>query len=178
MSATPRRPVARNKARGTRGSAKALSHVAGDGSVRMVDVGEKRITSRVAVAEAEITMSPSALALLRRGAARKGDVLVTAQIAGILAAKRTAQLIPLCHPLPLTNIDLRCEPRGKDRIHITCSVACAAQTGVEMEALTGCAIAALTIYDMVKAADRGMVIERIALVEKVGGKSGHYRRAR
>jgi len=142
----------------------------------MVDVGGKQITSRVAVAEAEVVMSPSALALVRRGTARKGDVLVTAQIAGILAAKRTAQLIPLCHPLPLTNIDLRCEPRGRNRIRIRCSVACAAQTGVEMEALTGCAIAALTIYDMVKAADRSMVIGRLALVHKRGGKSGQYRR--
>jgi cyclic pyranopterin monophosphate synthase len=153
-----------------------LSHVARDGSVAMVDVAAKKVTARFAVAEAEIVMAPHALRLIRAGAAKKGDVLVTAQIAGILAAKRTAQLIPLCHPLPLTKIDVHCTPVGSDRVRVRCEAACSAQTGVEMEALTGCAIAALTIYDMCKAADRGMVIERLALVEKAGGKSGHYRR--
>jgi cyclic pyranopterin phosphate synthase len=154
-----------------------LSHVKGDGSVAMVDVAGKEVTQRFAIAEAEIVMAPRALRLISTGAAKKGDVLVTAQIAGILAAKRTAQLIPLCHPLPLTKIDVRCEPHGSDRVRIRCSAGCTGQTGVEMEALTGAAVAALTIYDMCKAADRGMVIERLALVEKAGGKSGHYRRA-
>lgn len=153
-----------------------LSHLRRDGTVVMVDVGGKAVTSRVAVAEAEIRMAPAALRRITSGMAKKGDVLVTAQIAGILGAKRTAQLIPLCHPLALTNVDVRCTPHGGDRIRIRCSAACNAPTGVEMEALTGAAIAALTIYDMCKAADRGMVIERLQLVEKAGGKSGHYRR--
>lgn len=153
-----------------------LSHLKGDGEVAMVDVARKDISARVAIAEAEIRMTPATLRLITSGAAKKGNVLVTAQIAGILAAKRTAQLIPLCHPLPLTNVDVRCTPAGNDRIHIRCSAACDAKTGVEMEALTGAAIAALTVYDMCKAADRGMVIERLQLVEKTGGKSGHYRR--
>jgi cyclic pyranopterin monophosphate synthase len=153
-----------------------LSHLKGDGSIAMVDVARKAVTARVAIAEAEIRMTPATLRLIISGAAKKGDVLVTAQIAGILAAKRTAQLIPLCHPLPLTNIDVRCTPAGDDRIHIRCSAACDGKTGVEMEALTGAAIAALTIYDMCKAADRGMVIEGLQLVEKTGGKSGRYRR--
>ncbi len=153
-----------------------LSHVKRDGSVAMVDVAAKDVTARFAVAEAEIVMAPHALRLIRAGTAKKGDVLVTAQIAGILAAKRTAQLIPLCHPLPLTKIDVRCTPLRGDRVRVRCEAACNGQTGVEMEALTGCAVAALTIYDMCKAVDRGMVIERLALVEKAGGKSGHYRR--
>jgi len=142
----------------------------------MVDVGAKEVTARTATAEAYVVMSPSAQALIRTGAAKKGDVLATAQIAGMLAAKRTAQLIPLCHPLELSHIDLRCEPLGDDRIRIRCSVACEARTGAEMEALMGCAVAALTVYDMAKAADRAMSIERLMLVEKKGGKSGHYRR--
>jgi cyclic pyranopterin monophosphate synthase len=142
----------------------------------MVDVAAKDTTARAAVAEAEIRMTPATLRLISSGAAKKGDVLVTAQIAGILAAKRTAQLIPLCHPLALTNIDVRCTPVSNDRIHIRCSAACNGPTGVEMEALTGAAVAALTIYDMCKAADRGMVIGRLQLVEKTGGKSGHYKR--
>lgn len=156
--------------------ARRLSHVNRDGSVAMVDVATKGVTSRFAVAEAQIVMAPRVLRLITSRATKKGDVLVTAQIAGILAAKNTAQLIPLCHPLPLTHIDVRCEVQGRDRILIRCTAACNAQTGVEMEALTGAAVAALTIYDMCKAADRGMVIERLALVEKAGGRSGHYRR--
>ena len=142
----------------------------------MVDVAHKDVTARRAVAQAEVRMRPATLRLIKSGAAKKGDVLVTAQIAGILAAKRTAQLIPLCHPLPLTNVDVRCTPAGEDRINILCSVACSGKTGVEMEALTGAAIAALTIYDMCKAADREMVIGSLQLLEKRGGKSGHYRR--
>ena len=144
----------------------------------MVDVGPKALTARMAVAEAEVVMSPRALALIRAGAAKKGDVLATAQIAGMLAAKRTAQLIPLCHPLSLSHIDVRCKPHGNDRVWIQCSVSCEAKTGAEMEALTGCAIAALTVYDMAKSADRAMTIERLRLVEKRGGKSGAYRRQR
>jgi cyclic pyranopterin monophosphate synthase len=155
-----------------------LSHVSHDGSVAMVDVGRKPVTSRSAVAEADVRMSQTALRLIRQGIAKKGDVLVTAQIAGILAAKRTAQLIPLCHPLALGHIDLTCTPLGKDRVRVRCETACSGQTGVEMEAMTGAAIAALTIYDMCKSADRGIVIERLQLVEKSGGQSGRYRRKR
>jgi cyclic pyranopterin phosphate synthase len=154
----------------------SLSHVKRDGSVAMVDVADKDITSRFAVAQAEVVMAPRVLRMITSGNLKKGDVLVTAQIAGIMAAKQTANLIPLCHPLPLTKIDVRCEPHGNDRILIRCTAECVAQTGVEMEALTGAAVAALTVYDMCKAADRGIVIERLALVEKAGGKSGHYRR--
>jgi len=175
MAATnTKRPKA--KARRTPAKGRLLSHVARDGSVAMVDVAKKNVTSRFAVAEAEVVMAPRVLRLITSRATKKGDVLVTAQIAGILAAKNTAQLIPLCHPLPLTNIDVRCETQGHDRVRVRCTASCNAQTGVEMEALTGAAIAALTIYDMCKAADRGIVIERLALVEKAGGKSGHYRR--
>jgi cyclic pyranopterin monophosphate synthase len=156
--------------------ARRLSHVESDGSVAMVNVAAKDVTSRFAVAEAEVVMAPHVLKLITSRAMKKGDVFAAAQIAGILAAKNTAQLIPLCHPLPLTKVDVRCEAHGKDRVRIRCVAACNGQTGVEMEALTGAAIAALTIYDMCKAADRGIVIERLALVEKAGGKSGHYRR--
>jgi cyclic pyranopterin monophosphate synthase len=153
-----------------------LSHVKRDGSVRMVDVSPKPATARVAVAEASVRMKPAALHLIRQGLSRKGDVLVTAQIAGILAAKKTANIIPLCHPLALSHIDVACEIVGNTRVRIRCTAACSGQTGVEMEALTGAAVAALTIYDMCKAADRAMSIERIELVEKMGGKSGRFRR--
>lgn len=161
-------------ARAVRG--KSLSHVAPDGSVRMVDVAAKPVTQRQALAEAIVRMAPPALRLIEQGAAKKGDVLATAQIAGILAAKNTAQLIPLCHPLTLTHVDVRCAVRGRDRVEIRCSAATSGKTGVEMEALCGAAVAALTIYDMCKAADRGMVIERLRLLEKSGGRSGHFRR--
>jgi cyclic pyranopterin monophosphate synthase len=166
----------KSKLRRTAAKEPLLSHVARDGSVAMVNVAKKGATSRFAIAEAEVVMAPRVLRLITSQAMKKGDVLVTAQIAGILAAKNTAQLIPLCHPLPLTHIDVRCEVQGHDRVRVRCTAACNAQTGVEMEALTGAAVAALTIYDMCKAADRGIVIERLALVEKAGGKSGHYRR--
>lgn len=154
-----------------------LSHVASDGSVRMVDVGEKPVTRRRAVAEAVVRMEPQALQAVRQSATRKGDVLLTAQIAGIAAAKITSQLIPLSHPLPLSHVDVRCEPRGSDSIHVICAVTCSGRTGVEMEAMTGAAVAALTVYDMCKALDRAIVIETLQLVEKTGGKSGRFRRA-
>jgi len=155
-----------------------LSHLDRRGSVRMVDVGHKAATQRTAVAEADVRMQPSALRLVRAGLSKKGDIFVTAQIAGILAAKKTAQIIPLCHPLTLTNIDVACTIAADDRVHVECTVACAGQTGVEMEALTGAAVAALTIYDMCKAADRAMTIERLELVSKEGGKSGRFQRRR
>jgi len=141
----------------------------------MVDVGEKAVTTREAVARGTITMSAEALRLIRRRAVQKGDPLQTARIAGILAAKQTSSLIPLCHPLPLSNVqvDLIPRPRGYD---IEARVRTTAQTGVEMEALTAVAVAALTVYDMVKAVDRAMVIGDIRLLFKSGGRSGTYRR--
>jgi cyclic pyranopterin monophosphate synthase len=152
-----------------------LSHVDTRGHVRMVDVGDKAVTAREAVARGEIAMSPAALRLIRRGAVAKGDPLQAARLAGIMAAKRTSSLIPLCHPLPLTHVsvELRSTRTG---YAIEARVRTTAQTGVEMEALTAVSVAALTIYDMVKAVDREMVIGGICLVEKAGGRSGHYRR--
>jgi cyclic pyranopterin phosphate synthase len=154
-----------------------LSHIDRRGRVRMVDVGGKPVTDREAIARGAITMSAAALAQIRRGDVRKGDPLQAARLAGILAAKQTAALIPLCHPLPLTSVqvDLRPTRRGYD---IEARVRTSAQTGVEMEALTAVAVAALTVYDMVKAVDKGMVIGRIRLMKKTGGKSGQYVRKR
>jgi cyclic pyranopterin monophosphate synthase len=152
-----------------------LSHVDARGKARMVDVGDKAVTSREAIARGEIVMSRTALALIRRGEIAKGDPLQTARLAGILAAKQTSSLIPLCHPLMLSHVsvDLIPMPRG---YRIESRVRTSGQTGVEMEALTAVAVAALTIYDMVKAVDREMVIGSICLVEKSGGRSGRYRR--
>jgi cyclic pyranopterin phosphate synthase len=141
----------------------------------MVDVGHKAATAREARAQGTITMSPAALRAVRTGTVAKGDVLQVARLAGILAAKQTASLIPLCHPLPLSHITVELTP-GRRGYRIDARVRTTAQTGVEMEALTAVSIAALTVYDMVKAVDKSMVIGDIVLVEKVGGKSGHYRR--
>jgi cyclic pyranopterin phosphate synthase len=143
----------------------------------MVDVGAKLVTDRQAIARGAITMSPTALKLIRRGEVAKGDPLQAARLAGILAAKQTASLIPLCHPLPLTHVSVELTP-AKRGYTIESRVRTSAQTGVEMEALTAVAVAALTIYDMVKAVDKDMVIGDICLVEKSGGKSGHYVRRR
>jgi cyclic pyranopterin monophosphate synthase len=142
----------------------------------MVDVSAKPATERVAVAEGRVIMSPKTLAIVRRGDAKKGDVLGTARIAGILAAKRTHELIPLCHPLPLSQIEVDLVPDAAlPGIVVTAKVKVAGKTGVEMEALTAVSVACLTVYDMVKAAERGMRIEGIRLIEKRGGRSGHYR---
>ena len=143
----------------------------------MVDVGDKPITAREAIARGSITMSRAAIAQIRRGSVKKGDPLQAARLAGIMAAKRTASLIPLCHPLPLSSVQLELIPvaRGYD---IEARVRTNAQTGVEMEALTAVAVAALTIYDMVKAVDKSMTIGRIRLIKKTGGKSGTYLRKR
>jgi cyclic pyranopterin phosphate synthase len=143
----------------------------------MVDVGAKPVTDREAIARGAITMSATALKLIRRGEVAKGDPLQAARLAGILAAKQTASLIPLCHPLPLTHVSVDLTP-AKSGYAIEARVRTSAQTGVEMEALTAVAVAALTIYDMVKAVDKDMVIGDICLVEKSGGKSGHYVRRR
>jgi cyclic pyranopterin phosphate synthase len=152
-----------------------LSHVDAQGRVTMVDVGDKAITAREAIARGSISMSRTAVTLIRRGEVKKGDPLQTARIAGIMAAKRTASLIPLCHPLPISsvNVDLFPTARGYD---IEARVRTTGQTGVEMEALTAVAVAALTIYDMVKAVDKTMVIGDIRLELKTGGKSGTYTR--
>jgi cyclic pyranopterin monophosphate synthase len=152
-----------------------LSHLDARGRARMVDVGVKPITRREAVARGRIRISSEALRLVRRGQIAKGDPLETARLAGIMAAKRTAELIPLCHPLPLSHVAVELTAR-RDGYEIEARVATEAQTGVEMEALTAVAVAALTIYDMVKAADRTMSIGDIVLVEKRGGRSGDYRR--
>jgi cyclic pyranopterin phosphate synthase len=141
----------------------------------MVDVGGKPVTAREALARGSITMSAQALRLVRRGGLAKGDPLEVARLAGIMAAKRTAGLIPLCHPLPLTHVSVELTPLRR-RYRIEARVRTSSQTGVEMEALTAVAVAALTIYDMVKAVDKEMVIGDICLVEKKGGRSGHYRR--
>ena len=143
----------------------------------MVDVGEKPVTVREATARGEITMSAQALKLIRSGAVKKGDPLQTARLAGIMAAKQTSALIPLCHPLPLTHVSVDLIPTRRG-YRIEGRVRTSAQTGVEMEALTAVAVAALTIYDMVKAVDKTMVIGDICVEEKTGGRSGHYRRPR
>ena len=141
----------------------------------MVDVGDKPVTSREAVARGEITMSAAALKLVRTGAIAKGDPLQAARLAGIMAAKQTSNLIPLCHPLPLTHVSVELTPMRRG-YRIEARVRTSAQTGVEMEALSAVSVAALTIYDMVKAVDQAMVIGNICLIEKRGGRSGHYRR--
>jgi cyclic pyranopterin monophosphate synthase len=155
--------------------AKRLSHVDASGKARMVDVGDKAVTTRDALARGEITMSTAALTLIRRGTVAKGDPLQTARLAGIMAAKQTASLIPLCHPLPLTHVGVELTPTRRG-YRIEARVRTDAKTGVEMEALTAVSVAALTIYDMVKAVDKEMVIGDICLVEKTGGRSGSYRR--
>ena len=152
-----------------------LSHVDADGSARMVDVGAKAVTRREAVARGTITIAPDALELIRSGQIAKGDPLQTARLAGIMAAKRTADLIPLCHPLPLSHVDVELLAR-EDGYDIQAVARTTAQTGVEMEALTAVAVAALTVYDMVKAVDKTMVIGDIRLMKKTGGRSGVYRR--
>ena len=151
-----------------------LSHVGPDGRVRMVDVSDKSVTAREAVARGKVTMSKTALRQIRSGAIKKGDPLQTARLAGIMAAKQTASLIPLCHPLNLSHVDVALTP-VRDGYIVEARVRTTERTGVEMEALTAVAVAALTIYDMVKAVDRAMVIGEIELVEKRGGRSGEYR---
>jgi cyclic pyranopterin phosphate synthase len=153
--------------------AKRLTHLGKQGQAHMVDVSDKAATERVATAEGRIRMLPATLALVRRGNAKKGDVLGAARLAGIMAAKRTHELIPLCHPLALSKVTVDIEPvRGGLSVRATVKVT--GKTGVEMEALTAVSVACLTIYDMVKAVERGMKIEGIRLVEKRGGKSGVY----
>ena len=155
---------------------KTLTHVDSDGQIRMVDVGDKPTTSREALARGRVTLSAKARRLVREHRTAKGDPLQAARLAGIMAAKRTSDLIPLCHRLPITHVevDVRLTPAGVD---IEACVRTTAQTGVEMEALTAVTVAGLTVYDMVKAVDRAMVIGDVRLVAKSGGRSGSYRRA-
>ena len=158
------------------GPGTALTHIDAKGEARMVDVSAKPATERTAVAEGRVVMSKATLALIETGQAKKGDVLATARIAGIMAAKRTSELIPLCHPLALTKVTIDITPdRELPGCIVRASVKVTGPTGVEMEALTAVSVACLTIYDMVKAVDRGIRIEDIHLVEKIGGKSGRYR---
>jgi cyclic pyranopterin phosphate synthase len=155
-----------------------LTHFDTSGRARMVDVGGKAETERIAVARGTVEMQPETLRLILEGRAKKGDVLAVAQVAGIMAAKRTHELIPMCHPLLLTGIQVAFAPdEAASALHITATVRTYGKTGVEMEALTAVSAAALTVYDMVKAVDRGMVIDRVRLEEKSGGRSGHYRRS-
>lgn len=150
-----------------------LTHFDGEGQAHMVDVSDKAVTDRLAVAVGHIKMSPETLEIVRNGSAKKGDVLAVARLAGIMAAKRTAELIPLCHPLPITKVALKL---GTDAEGVTveATVKTSGQTGVEMEALTAVSVACLTVYDMLKAVEKGMTIGGIRLILKDGGKSGRY----
>jgi cyclic pyranopterin phosphate synthase len=153
-----------------------LTHLGTEGQAHMVDVGAKAETERTAIAEGFVRMLPETLKLIREGNAKKGDVLGTARLAGIMAAKRTHELIPLCHPLLLTKVSVDIDPDDSlPGLHVTALARVTGKTGVEMEALTAASVACLTIYDMAKAVDRGMEISGIRLVEKTGGKSGDYK---
>ncbi len=152
-----------------------LTHLDALGRATMVDVTEKAVTCREALAEARVRMLPATLAMIADGNHPKGDVFAVARIAGIQAAKKTHELIPLCHPLLLTGVKVELAAEGADCVHIVACCKLAGQTGVEMEALTAAGVAALTLYDMCKAVDRGMTIELVRLLEKSGGVSGHYR---
>jgi cyclic pyranopterin monophosphate synthase len=150
------------------------SHIAPDGSIRMVDISGKSATSRVACAEALVRMSPAAATALRKATLPKGDALVAAQLAGIMAAKQTAALIPLTHPLPLSSVEVLFDWLEKNVLRVEAQARTTARTGVEMEAMVAASVAALTIYDMSKALDKGIAIERVRLVRKSGGKSGEW----
>jgi len=151
-----------------------LSHINAKGEAHMIDVSEKAVSTRIAIARARVTMKAATLKLIKSGSAKKGDVLATARIAGIQAAKRTADLIPLCHPLAISKVTVDFMLAAK-HIDVETLVKVEGKTGVEMEALTACSIACLTLYDMVKAVDRGIVISDLRLVEKTGGKSGTFK---
>jgi cyclic pyranopterin phosphate synthase len=154
-----------------------LTHLDEQGRARMVDVGDKPTTARVAVARAEVRMTPATAAKVLAGDAPKGDVLGTARLAGVMAAKRTAELIPLCHPLALDQVDVEANvDAGAGLVTLTATARVTARTGVEMEAMTAAAVAALTVYDMVKALEKGVEIASVVLLEKSGGRSGEWRR--
>jgi cyclic pyranopterin monophosphate synthase len=152
-----------------------LSHFDAAGNAAMVDVSDKPETVRQATAKVRVAMRPETLRMIRKGSASKGDVFGVARLAGIMGAKRTADLIPLCHPLPISAVNVDLAPAGEDAVEIIATVRTTGRTGVEMEALTAASIAALTVYDMCKAVDRGMRIEALRVVTKSGGKSGEFR---
>ena len=152
------------------------THLDETGAARMVDVGDKQMTRRMAQAQAVIIMQPETLQAILDGSTPKGDVFSCARIAGIMAAKRTSELIPMCHPLPIDSVKVELTPLPPDRVRITSTLRCTYKTGVEMEALTAASVAALTVYDMCKAMDRGMRIDEVMLLHKEGGKSGDYTR--
>ena len=153
-----------------------LTHIDETGRARMVDVSAKAVTVREALAEGRVRMAPATLALALSGDAKKGDVRAVAEIAGVMAAKKTSDLIPLCHPLALSKVEVRVEP-AEDGLSVTARVRTTGQTGVEMEALTAVSVACLTVYDMLKAADKAMTIDAVRLMEKSGGASGDWTRA-
>lgn len=152
----------------------SLTHIDDNGAARMVDVGEKEVTRRSASAQAVVSMQPETLSLILSGGMPKGDVFACARIAGIMAAKRTWELIPMCHPLPIEGIEMEITPISDTDVRIVSTLRCTHKTGIEMEALTAASVAALTLYDMCKAVDRGMVIRDVMLLRKSGGKSGDF----
>jgi cyclic pyranopterin phosphate synthase len=155
---------------------KKLTHFNEQGFARMVDISDKQESKRSACAATQVTMQPSTLLLIKQGKSGKGEVLAIAQVAGIMAAKKTSDWIPMCHPLPITGVDIRFADNGSNELYIEATVQTTGKTGVEMEALTAVSAAALTVYDMCKSADRSMVIGDLTLWEKTGGRSGQYRR--
>lgn len=152
----------------------SLTHIDDNGAARMVDVGEKEVTRRSASAQAVVSMQPQTLSLILSGGMPKGDVFACARIAGIMAAKRTWELIPMCHPLPIEGIEMEITPISDTDVRIVSTLRCTHKTGIEMEALTAASVAALTLYDMCKAVDRGMVIREVMLLRKSGGKTGDF----
>lgn len=152
----------------------SLTHIDDNGAARMVDVGEKEVTRRSASAQAVVSMQPETLSLILSGGMPKGDVFACARIAGIMAAKRTWELIPMCHPLPIEGIEMEITPISDTDVRIVSTLRCTHKTGIEMEALTAASVAALALYDMCKAVDRGMVIRDVMLLRKSGGKSGDF----
>lgn len=152
-----------------------LTHLDKNGAAHMVDVGDKQMTKRTAQAQAVITMQPETLRIIAEGTMPKGDVFACARIAGIMAAKRTSDLIPMCHPLPIDGVEVEITPISETEVRLVSTLRCTHKTGIEMEALTAVSVAALTIYDMCKAIDRGMRIDQVLLLHKAGGKSGEYR---
>lgn len=152
-----------------------LTHLDKNGAAHMVDVGDKQTTKRTAQAQAVITMQPGTLRRIAEGTMPKGDVFACARIAGIMAAKRTSDLIPMCHPLPIDGVEVEITPISETEVRLVSTLRCTHKTGIEMEALTAVSVAALTIYDMCKAIDRGMRIDQVLLLHKAGGKSGEYR---
>lgn len=152
-----------------------LTHLDKNGAAHMVDVGDKQTTKRTAQAQAVITMQPETLRRIAEGTMPKGDVFACARIAGIMAAKRTSDLIPMCHPLPIDGVEVEITPISETEVRLVSTLRCTHKTGIEMEALTAVSVAALTIYDMCKAIDRGMRIDQVLLLHKAGGKSGEYR---